>query len=178
MKKNIALAVTGSIAAYKACDIIRGFRKAGYSVRVLLSAAGSEFIPPLTLATLSENPVITTTFGSDCSIDHVALAPWASAFVVAPATANCMAKCAHGIADDIISTTYLCMQDIPVFFAPAMNTRMWEHPRTVENKNILEKDDFFIEPVSKLLACGERGTGALAPPEDIVNTVIKHLEGL
>lgn len=175
MSKNIVLAITGSIAAYKACDIIRGFKREGCEVRVLLSQSGAEFITPLTLRSLSGNPVITSCFSESHAIDHVELAPWASAFVLAPATANIMAKCAQGIADDIISTTYLCMHEVPTFFAPAMNTRMWLHPRTAQNRAILEETDHIIEPVAKLLACGETGLGGLADPQTIVADVIDKL---
>ncbi len=175
MQKNIVLAITGSIAAYKACDIIQTFKYNNYNVRVLLSQAGAEFITPLTLRTLSSHPVITNTFSDNCSIEHVELAPWASAFVIAPATANIIAKCAHGIADDIISTTYLCMQDKPVFFAPAMNTRMWQHQQTIANINKLKKQSHIIEPIKKQLACGDMGIGALANPKDIVQYILKTL---
>ena len=173
---HIVLAVTGSIAAYKACDIIRGFQQVGCEVRVILTASAAEFITPLTLETLSGNPVVQNQLDDASSIQHIALSPWADAYVIAPATANIMAKCACGIADDIVSTTYLCMNHVPVFFAPAMNTRMWDHPKTKRNCATLLETDHFIDPVIKLLACGETGQGGLAEPQTIIQAVLSKLQ--
>lgn len=130
--KRIALGVTGGIAAYRAAELISLLKKEGAEVRAVMTEHACQFIAPMTLATLSGNPVHTDLFAARDKIAHIALAKWADLFVVAPATANALAKFAGGVADDLLSTTYLAMR-CPVLLAPAMNAAMWKHPATQKN---------------------------------------------
>lgn len=172
-KKVIVLGVTGSIAAYKAAEITSCLVKKGLEVQVIMTDAAQKLICPQTFMTLSRNPVITSLWEiPDWQPGHIALAMRASALLIAPATANILAKMAHGIADDALST-YCLSHTGPVFVAPAMNPRMWEHPATVENCRILRsRGVVFIGPDSGHVACGENGTGRLAPVQDIVDSVL------
>ncbi|MCL2847394.1 MAG: bifunctional phosphopantothenoylcysteine decarboxylase/phosphopantothenate--cysteine ligase CoaBC [Firmicutes bacterium] len=168
--KTIALGVTGGIAAYKACDIISMLKKAGADVVVTLTQNATEFITPLTLETLSGNRVITNTFSRDFeySTKHISIAKKADLFIIAPATANFIAKYANGIADDFLSTTILACK-CPVLIAPAMNNNMLEHPATQQNIEILKnRGVHFMESEVGMLACGVVGKGRLAKPSDIV----------
>lgn len=167
--KHIVLGVTGSIAAYKAAEIVSRLRKAGHEVKVILTKNGSEFITPLTLETLSKNPVACDMFERKTlyEVEHIALAKWANVFVIAPATANFIAKYAVGIADDMLTTTVLAAR-APVIIAPAMNTAMYEHETTQENiKKLKERGVLFVEPSEGLLACGDSGRGRMEDPEKI-----------
>ncbi|MBR6890913.1 MAG: bifunctional phosphopantothenoylcysteine decarboxylase/phosphopantothenate--cysteine ligase CoaBC, partial [Clostridia bacterium] len=137
--KQIVLGVTGGIAAYKACDLVSRLVKQGARVRVVMTENAVKFVPPLTFETLSGNPVVVDTFAPRQELEHIALAKWADAFVIAPATANCLAKLAGGIADDLLSTTALAMT-APLLLAPAMNANMWRHPATRANlKTLLDR---------------------------------------
>ena len=165
---RITLGVTGSIAAYKACELVRLFVKAGDDVRVVMTAAAREFVTPLTFQTLSRNQVGTGQFAppDEWRPEHIAFAD-ADAVVVAPATANVIAKMAHGIADDLLAATLLATR-APVFVAPAMNDGMWENPATQANIATLRaRGVTVIEPASGELACGTDGKGRMAEPADI-----------
>lgn len=170
----IALGVSGGIAAYKACEIVRGLDRAGAAVQVILTRNGARFVTPLTLQTLSRRRVLEETFEpeSEGTIQHIELTRNVDAFVVAPATANVLAKLAHGVADDLLTTFYVAVT-APVVVAPAMNTRMWLHPATRESLAILQsRGTAVVEPESGWLAEGEVGWGRLAEPETIVRAAL------
>lgn len=169
-RPRIALGVSGGIAAYKAAEIVRGLVKAGAEVHVIMTAGGRQFITPLTLQTLSGQDVITDQWdlsrGAD--IQHIALTKGLDLMLVAPATADILAKFAHGIADDFLSTFYLAVT-APVLVAPAMNVWMWEHPATQANLTLLKgRGVRVLEPEAGSLACGDEGIGRMADPESIV----------
>lgn len=173
-RKKIILAVTGSIAAYKSALLTRLLVKAGAEVRVVMSDTAKDFITPLTLSTLSKNPVHSSfTIGSQGEwVNHVELGLWADAMVVAPASANMIASCGNGNCNNLLSAVYLSAR-CPVFFSPAMDLDMWKHPSTQKNIAALRSyGNFIIEPVSGELASGLVGEGRMAEPEDIV----RHLE--
>ncbi len=173
--KNIVLGVTGSIAAYKAADLCSRLTKDGYHVDVILTKGGAEFITPLTLQTLSNNRVFTDMFQLDYprEVEHISLAKKADLFLIAPASADIVGKIANGIADDMLTTVALAMRDIPMLIAPAMNTRMYDHPAVQENLGRLKKYGYrIIEPKEALLACGDVGRGALAD----VDTILRKVE--
>lgn len=173
----MVLGITGSIAAYKACDIISRLKKQDVSVRVILTEAGARFITPLALETLSGAPVATDMFGRETpwEVEHIALAKAADIFLVAPATANFLAKAAHGIADDMLSTTILATR-APILVAPAMNSAMYLNPVVQENMAALERRGYgFIRPATGRLACGDEGVGKLADVEDILSAAMAAL---
>ena len=169
---KILLGVTGSIAAYKACELVRLFVKGGDDVRVIMTKSACEFVSPLTFQTLSRNPVGTGQFAppTEWKPEHIAYAD-ADAVVVAPATANTIAKMAHGLADDLLSSTLLATR-APVFVAPAMNDGMWDNPATQANMALLKaRGVTVIEPDAGELACGTEGKGRFAAPETICAAV-------
>jgi phosphopantothenoylcysteine decarboxylase / phosphopantothenate---cysteine ligase len=171
--KTIVLGVTGGIAAYKAAEIVRLLVKDGATVRVIMTKNAQEFITPLTLQTLSGNPVSTETFSltQESEIGHIRLADSADLIVIAPATANVIAKLAYGLADDLL-TTVLLAATAPVLVAPAMNVHMYAHPLVQENMRKLASLGYgFVEPTEGFLACGYEGKGRLADPEDIIEEV-------
>lgn len=171
--KNVVLGVTGGIAAYKACEICSRLRKAGAQVYVIMTKNACEFVSPLTFETLSNHPVVTDTFKrpDTWEVEHIALAKRADVFVIAPATANIMAKMAHGIADDMLSTTVLATR-APVLIAPAMNTGMWENIATRENvQTLLNRGVHFVGPEGGFLACGDSGAGRMSEPKDICDAI-------
>lgn len=173
--KKIVLGITGSIAAYKACYIIRGLIKAGAEVQVVITPAGKEFITPITLSALTQKPVISDFFSQrDGSWhSHVALGLWADAMLIAPCTASTLGKMANGVADNMLITTYLSMK-APVFIAPAMDLDMYQHPTTQENLQKLQSfGNQIIEPQSGFLASGLEGKGRMEEPEKIV-TYLDH----
>lgn len=173
MKKTIILGVTGGIAAYKSCEIVSRFVKLGYDVRVVMTRNATEFVTPLTFETLSSNKVVTETFDKDreFEVEHISYAKLASAFVIAPATANVIGKIADGIADDMLTTTVSATR-APVYICPAMNTNMYTNPVVRENIAKLKKLGYrFVDPVEGRLACGDVGTGKMAEPADIVAAV-------
>ena len=177
MKRTVVLGITGSIAAYKACDIISGLKKQSVDVHVILTRSGAEFITPLALETMSANPVVTDMFNRSTpwEVEHIALAKRADVFLVAPASANFMAKAACGIADDMLTTTLLATH-APLMIAPAMNTNMYLNPVVQRNMETLKAAGAeFIEPDSGRLACGDTGVGKLASPETIVERVMQRL---
>ena len=171
---KIILGVTGSIAAYKACELIRLFIKNGDEVTVVMTKAATEFVRPLTYQTLSRNPVFVDQFAPPVSWkpEHISLAEAADAVVVAPATANMIAKMRCGLADDLLSATLLATR-APIFVAPAMNTGMWESPVTQENLEALRRRGVtVIEPGDGELACGVKGKGRMMEPEKIFAAVV------
>lgn len=169
--KRIILGITGSIAAYKAAMLTRLCIKAGAEVQVLMTPDSTHFIRPLTLSTLSKRPVYTQVAAEESWNSHVELGLWADAMVVAPLTANTLAKMASGICDNIITATYLSAR-CPVFFAPAMDLDMWKHPSTVENVDSLRRfGNHLIEVGTGALASGLVGKGRMAEPETIVSTL-------
>lgn len=168
--KHIVLGITGSIAAYKSCLIIRALVKRGAEVQVVITPAGKEFITPITLSALSRHPVISDFF-SQCDgtwHSHVDLGLWADAMLIAPCTASSLGKMAHGVADNMLVTTYLSMK-APVFIAPAMDLDMYQHPSTQANINTLKGyGNRFVEPTSGFLASGLEGKGRMQEPDLIV----------
>jgi phosphopantothenoylcysteine decarboxylase / phosphopantothenate---cysteine ligase len=175
--KNILIGVTGGIAAYKTATIIRLLVKDGADVKVIMTDHAKEFITPLTLATLSKNPVLTEFFNpvnGDWN-SHVDLGLWADIFLIAPATANTIAKMATGVADNLLLTTYLSVR-CPVFIAPSMDVDMLKHPATIINIETLKAfGNSILEPVSGELASGLSGKGRMAEPEDIVKEITSFL---
>lgn len=168
--KKIVLGITGSIAAYKACYIIRGLIKAGAEVQVVITPAGKEFITPITLSALTQKPVISDFFSQRDGTwhSHVALGLWADAMLIAPCTASTLGKMANGVADNMLITTYLSMK-APVFIAPAMDLDMFQHQTTQENLRKLQSfGNQIIEPQSGFLASGLEGKGRMEEPERIV----------
>ncbi len=178
MRKNgILLIITGSVAAYKALELIRLFNERGIGVRTVLTEGAQRFITPLAVASLSGEPVYTDLFSlkDETEMGHIRLSREAALILVAPASANSIAKLAGGLADDLASTLLLAA-DCPVLVAPAMNAKMWEHPATQRNLARLREDGVrLIAPGEGSLACGEVGMGRLAELENIVNAVTDAL---
>ena len=173
--KKIVLGITGSISAYKACLIIRGLIKQGAEVQVVITPAGKEFITPITLSALTHKPVVSEFFSQRDGTwnSHVDLGLWADAMLIAPATASTIGKMAHGIADNMLITTYLSMK-APVFIAPAMDLDMYAHPSTQQNLRTLQGyGNHIIEPQSGFLASGLEGKGRMEEPENIVDALDK-----
>ena len=171
---RIALGVSGGIAAYKAAEVVRGLMKAGCEVHVVMTAHAREFITPLTLQTLSAQKVLSDPWdlSQGADIQHIALARDLDLLLVAPATADILAKLAHGIADDFLTTFYLAVT-ATVAVAPAMNLWMWEHPATRANLEVLKgRGVRVIDPGVGELACGEEGIGRMAEPEAIVEAAL------
>ena len=172
--RHIVLGVTGGIAAYKACEVVSRLRKLGAAVHVIMTKNATEFVAPLTFETLSNHPVVTDTFArpETWEVEHIALAQRAEVFVIAPATANILAKMACGIADDMLSTTVLATK-APVLVAPAMNTGMWTAEATRRNMETLKgRGVHVVGPDSGLLACGDTGAGRMSEPVEIVEAII------
>ena len=168
--KHILLGVTGSIAAYKAATLVRLLTKAGAEVQVVMTAAAKHFITPLTMATLSRRPVLVEFYNPENGNwnSHVSLGEWADYYLIAPATANTIAKMVHGIADNLLLTAYLSAR-CPVIVAPAMDVEMYNHPANVRNMALLkERGVAIIEPSSGSLASGLEGKGRMEEPEKIV----------
>ena len=175
---EIVLGVTGSIAAYKACDLVRLFVKAGWGVSVVMTEAATKFVTPLTFQTLSRRPVALDPFAlvEDWKPGHIALADRADLLLVAPCTANVIAKLAHGLADDELTATALACRG-KVMVAPAMNVGMWENRATADNLEILRTRGVkVVEPGAGELACGTTGRGRLADPAEIFETVRRELD--
>lgn len=171
--KTVVLGITGGIAAYKACELASRLRKAGAETYVIMTKNACEFVAPLSFETLTNHPVVTDTFArpETWEVEHVALAKKADIFVIAPATANIMAKMACGIADDMLSTTVLATK-APVLVAPAMNTGMWDNIATKANVETLKKRGVhFVGPDGGYLACGDSGAGRMSEPEAIFDAI-------
>ena len=175
--KNVLLGVTGGIGAYKAAQLVRDLQREGAQVSVVMTESATRFISPLTMETLSGNPVGLDMFSltEERTIGHIDRAGWADVFLVAPATANFLGKAAGGIADDLLTTITLAIT-CPVVIAPAMNSRMWAHPAVMQNlKALVQRGVHVVSPGEGELACGEQGTGRLAEPELILEEVIANL---
>lgn len=171
--KNILIGITGGIAAYKTANIIRLLVKNGANVKVIMTENSKEFITPLTISTLSKNQVLTDFFDRATGDwnSHVDLGIWADLFLVAPATANSISKMAHGIADNLLLTTYLSAR-CPVFLAPSMDMDMLKHPATVKNIEIVRSfGNVILEPGEGELASGLSGKGRMTDPEEIVREI-------
>lgn len=176
-RKTIVLGVCGSIAAYKAADLVSRFNKHGVDIYAIMTDAAVQFLSPLTLETLSHHPVATDLFSreSPWEIEHISLAKRADVFLVAPASANFIGKYANGICDDMLTTTAMATT-APMLIAPAMNANMYLSAGNQKNLSILkERGCFFVEPKEGVLACGDKGIGKLAPVEDIVEHAMKLL---
>ena len=172
---HITLAITGSIASYKAADLVSSLKKQGHSVSVLMTKAATDFIQPLTLQVLSQNLVHLDVMQEPYpdQVNHIERGKETDLFIVAPATANTIAKLAHGFADNMVTSTALALPDnIPKLLAPAMNTKMFTHPATQANLKTLEDYGYtIISPKDSLLACGDTGHGALANLETILQEI-------
>lgn len=176
--KTVLLCVTGCIAAYKSCEILRLLQKAGYRVKVLMTEHATQFVGPTTFRALTHEKVAIGLFDDpEGPIHHISLAQEADVVLVAPATANCIAKMAHGIADDLMSTTLLATK-APILIAPAMNSGMWSAAATQENVEVLKsRGVHFVQPDSGYLACGDVGSGRLPTPEAIADATCSLLQG-
>lgn len=176
-QKTVLIGVSGGVAAYKSCEVLRGLQKAGVRVKVVMTEHATHFVDPLTFRALTNEPVAIGLFDDPQDpIHHISLAQEADVFLLAPCTANVMAKAAHGIADDLLSTTILATT-APVMLAPAMNVHMYENAATQENMTTLKHRGFtFIEADEGYLACGDVGKGRMADPDIIVAAVLKKLE--
>ena len=177
--KRVLLIIGGGVAAYKALELTRLLRKAGVAVRPILTRAGAQFVTPLSLAALAEDKVYDDLFSltDEAEMGHIQLSRSADLIVVAPATADLMAKAAAGMADDL-ATTALLATDKPVLMAPAMNVRMWTHAATRRNLETLKADGVtFVGPDEGAMACGEFGTGRLAEPDTIFQAIMAALAG-
>ena len=176
--RNILLGVSGGIACYKAADLVSRLRKAGFDVNVVMTKNATEFVQPLTFQTMSENPVAVDTFQNPqfWEVEHIALAQKADLIVLAPATANVIAKLAHGIADDMLTTTVLASV-APLLIAPAMNTQMYAAAATQQNiQTLKDRGASFVGPDGGLLACGDVGAGRMSEPAQIVETIQTMLQ--
>lgn len=172
--KNIILGVTGGIAAYKCVDLVSRLRKQGANVHVILTKGAQNFVTETAMREISGNPVVTSMWQEiqQYDVEHIALAQLADVVLVAPATANVIAKCACGMADDMLTTTLLATK-APVFFAPAMNTNMYENSITQQNLHILlERGCHIIEPAAGHLACGTSGVGRMPEPQELVEILV------
>lgn len=173
INKKILLSISGGIAAYKSAYLVRELTRLGAEVRVVMTKSAQEFITPLTLQALSGHEVRTELFDTQAerAMGHIELARWADYLVIAPASANCLAKMAQGIADDLLSTLYL-VAEIPTLVCPAMNRSMWAHPATQANCQLLqERGVIFVGPNEGSQACGEQGLGRVSEPEQIINAL-------
>lgn len=187
--KTVIVGITGGIAAYKTCELVHELVKSGADIHVVLTSAATHFVTPLTLQTLSRNPVHVDMFGllqpeagstkqetgktdhRSLITDHISLADMADLLIVAPACANTIAKVAHGICDDLLSTT-ICATKAPVVFAPSMNVNMWTNPITQGNiKHLKNLRYHFIDPEEGELACGHIGVGRMADLKSIINKI-------
>jgi phosphopantothenoylcysteine decarboxylase / phosphopantothenate---cysteine ligase len=180
LEKRIALGVSGGIAAYKAAEVLRGLQQAGCTVRVAMTKHACEFVQPLTFRSLSGFHVVVDDYATDNPdpIAHITFSQTADLFIVAPATANIIAKFANGVADDFLTSTYLA-STAPVLLAPAMNTSMWQHPATRRNVRQLREDGVhIIEPDDGEMACGTIGPGRLSEPERIVHVALEIMRGV
>ncbi|MEW6744346.1 MAG: flavoprotein [Planctomycetota bacterium] len=185
-RSRVLVGVTGGIAAYKACDLARELGHAGCDVQVVMTRAATRLVQALTFSALTGRRALVEMFdeGRAHHIDHIELARWPDVAVVAPATADFVARLANGLADELLLAVFLALApEIPVVLCPAMNTRMWEHPVTQQNLRRLRELNAegykytILDPVAKRLACGEEGMGALPPVEQIVAAVRTALAG-
>lgn len=176
--KSIVLGVSGGIAAYKACDLVRRLAEQGAALHVVMTKAAQQFVTPLTFQALSGHPVHTELFNltEEMEMSHIALADKADLVVIAPATADILAKISHGICDDLL-TTLVCVTRAPLLLSPSMNVHMWENPITQENVERLRKHGAtIVEPDSGALACGYTGKGRLPEIEKLLDEIEKSLK--
>ena len=172
---KLILGVGGGIAAYKSAELARALMQQGHEVQAVMTAAAQEFVRPLTFAALTGRRTLTDLFAMESAIEHIAIAQEHELLVVAPATADLMAKLAHGLADDFLTTLYLAFTG-PVVLAPAMNVNMWRHPATQANLETLRRRGHrIVEPESGYLACGMTGPGRMAEPETIAQAIAREL---
>ena len=174
-EKNILIGVTGGIAAYKVVEVASRLKKSGANVKVIMTRNATEFVSPRTFQEITGNAVSVEMFGDAANfhVAHISSANWADVILIAPATANFLAKAAHGIADDLLTTTILAF-DKKILIAPSMNTKMFENPATQENLKILKARGMkILEPAIGNLACGTSGKGRLPEPEEIFAAVEK-----
>ena len=174
--RHILLGVTGGVAAYKAVDLAGKLASAGAEVKTVMTEAACRFVGPKSFEAVTQSAVFTTMWSTpeEFNISHIALADWADLVVVAPATANIFAKVAHGICDDLLSTTLCACWERPILFAPAMNNRMWANPTTQANVETLRKRGIqLIGPEEGRLACGASGPGRMSEPQDIMDVIVK-----
>lgn len=172
-ERLVVVGVSGSIAAYKAAEVVSGLVQRKHAVLVVMTRAATKFVAPLTFEALTRRRVVTDLFDSDATIgtEHIALADRAALLAVAPATADCIARLACGLADDMLTTLALALT-VPILIAPAMNDAMWAHPATVSNvRTLRERGCRFVEPAAGMLACGHVGLGRLAEPERIIAAI-------
>ena len=167
---HILYGIAGGIAAYKAPEVVRSLRRAGHEVRCVLTANAGRLVASEALAAVSGHAVATTMWPDDGSMPHIELARWSEALLIAPATADLLARCALGLADDLLTTLFLALEpDRRAIFAPAMNTVMWNKPIVQKHIHTLRCGGVrFVDPVPGDLACGEQGVGAMAAPEALV----------
>ncbi len=176
--KNILLGVCGSIASYKSAELVRLFIKAGANVKVIMTKDATSFITPLTLSTLSKQPVLTSYFKNETGgwNNHVELGLWADLMIIAPATANTIAKIANGLCDNLLTAVYLSAK-CPVYIAPAMDLDMWKHPATQHNiSKLITFGNQIIKPTHGELASGLVGEGRLAEPQQILDQLLGKLK--
>ena len=170
---KIILGVGGGIAAYKAAELARLLMQDGHEVQAVMTAAAEEFVRPMTFAALTGRKVLTDLFAIESAIEHISVAQEHELLAIAPATADLIAKMAHGLAGDFLTTLYLAFTG-PVVIAPAMNVNMWQHPATQANLETLRKrGHIIVEPGSGYLACGMTGPGRLAEPEAIAQAIVR-----
>lgn len=174
--KNLLLGISGGIGAYKSAELVRLLSTAGFKTKVVITEAAKSFITPLTLQTLSGFPVYDSLWNSDENpMNHIELAKWADLIVIAPATVNCIAKLAFGLADDLLSTIYLASA-APLIIVPAMNQAMWHHPATQANVQTLkERNVHFLGPEEGIQACGDIGLGRMQEPMHIVENIQRYI---
>jgi len=191
-KRNILLGITASIAAYKTCDLINLLKRDGHSVKVIMTEHALKLVGPITIQSLTDNPVYTEMFNyispGEEEIEHISLAKWCDLFAIVPATGDIIGKVANGIADDLLSTTIMALpKNKPVVIAPAMNTNMWLNRFVQKNVKVLQEESLrlkgrmlpkhtIIEPKKGHLACGDNGIGALANIEDIYKKIKEILK--
>ncbi len=174
--KNILLGVTSSVALYKSCELVRLLRKDGFAVKVVMTPASTKLITPYLFETLSQNPVYCEMFAhtQEYSIEHIALAEWASVCVVAPCTLATLSKLATGVCDNLLTTTVFSFNaEKKILLAPAMNTEMWKNPVTQDNLDVLRRNKrvVLVGPAKGPLACGVSGTGRMAEPREILSAI-------
>ncbi len=177
VKKKILIGMTGGIACYKIPILVRALKKEKAEVKIVMTEAATKFITPLTLETVSENPVAIDMFEpkSYIATRHIDLSEWADVNLIAPATANCLGKIASGISDDLL-TTVICATTTDTIFSPAMNVHMWENKITQRNIQILKDIGYlFIDPAEGEMACKHYGVGRMPEPEDLLVELVKHL---
>src|SRR5450432_900040 len=173
---KIILGVGGGIAAYKSAELARLLMQEGHEVQAVMTSAARKFVRPLTFAALTGRRALTNLFAIESAIEHISVAVEHEMLVIAPATADLMAKLAHGLADDFLTTLYLAFTG-PVLIAPAMNVNMWQHPATQANLETLrQRGNHIVEPDSGYLACGMTGPGRLADPEFILEAILQAAE--